>query len=63
MSFDEQAKAELDQKAARAEQAKGDLTDDKSEKAEGMLDEAKGKLHEMVDKAKDAIHDATDRDK
>ena len=56
MSFDEQAKAELDQKMARAERAKGDLTDDKSEKAEGMVDEAKGKLHEIVEKAKDALH-------
>jgi uncharacterized protein YjbJ (UPF0337 family) len=56
MSFDEQAKAELDQKMARAEQAKGDLSGDKSEKAEGMVDEAKDKLRGLVEKAKDAIH-------
>jgi uncharacterized protein YjbJ (UPF0337 family) len=56
MSFDEQAKAELDQKMARAEQAKDDLSGDKSEKAEGMVDEAKDKLRGLVEKAKDAIH-------
>ena len=58
MSIEEQAKGKLDEAKGRGEQAQGDLTGDKSKKAEGILDEAKGKLRQEADKVREAVHDA-----
>lgn len=54
MSFDEQRKAELDQKMARADRER--VSDETPGEPDGLVDEAKDKLQSVVDRAKDVLH-------
>jgi uncharacterized protein YjbJ (UPF0337 family) len=58
VSMKEDAKGKLEEAKGRGEQAQGDLTGDKSKKAEGILDETKGKIRQEANKVRDAVHDA-----
>jgi hypothetical protein len=62
MSFDEQRKAEVDAKMARAREATAEAADEATEESAGILEGAKDKLRAVTDKARDAIHEATHRD-
>ena len=45
----------MDKAKGKAKQAAGDLTDDKSLKNEGRVDEVAGKAKDAIDKVKDKV--------
>jgi hypothetical protein len=63
VSFDEQRKAEVDAKMARAQEADAESPRDTDDAHGGIVDDAKATLRHVADRARDAIHDATERDR
>jgi uncharacterized protein YjbJ (UPF0337 family) len=52
----------VDDVRGKAKEAIGDLTDDKSLKNEGKVDQAEGSVKDKVDDAADKVKDAIKRD-
>lgn len=50
----------IDEAKGRLKQAAGDLTDDKSLKAEGTVDRASATVKDAAEKVKDGVEDAVD---